>query len=120
MGILRLCGMDIKDKITEQPSRFDHLEQMSVAELLQHINDEDAEVAEAVRQAISTEYTVIKTLLGRHSIVLPANTILPASIEVLMGNSIFFHIKYKGYRHQQIDKSSISRYQSRKAHQACV
>ena len=44
--------MDIKDKITEQPSRFDHLEQMSVAELLQHINEEDAEVAEAVRQAI--------------------------------------------------------------------
>ena len=44
--------MDIKDKITEQSSRFDHLEQMSVSELLQHINEEDAAIAEAVRQAI--------------------------------------------------------------------
>ena len=44
--------MDIKDKITEQSSRFDHLEQMSVSELLQHINEEDAMVAEAVRLAI--------------------------------------------------------------------
>lgn len=32
--------MDIKNKITEHPSRYDHLERMSVAELLQHINDE--------------------------------------------------------------------------------
>ena len=40
------------DKITEQPSRFDHLEQMTVSELLQHINEEDYRVAEAVRQAI--------------------------------------------------------------------
>ena len=44
--------MDIKDKITEQPSHFDHLEQMSVSELLQHINEEDGSVAEAVRRAI--------------------------------------------------------------------
>ena len=44
--------MDIKDKITEQPSRFDHLEQMSVAELLEHINEEDLRVAEAVRQVL--------------------------------------------------------------------
>ena len=44
--------MDIKDKITEQSSRFDHLEQMSVSDLLRHINEEDAEVSEAVRQAI--------------------------------------------------------------------
>ena len=40
------------EKITEQPSRYDHLEQMSVGELLAHINDEDALVAEAVRQAL--------------------------------------------------------------------
>ena len=45
--------MDIKDKITEQPSRFDHLEQMSVTELLHHINDEDQQVAEAVNVYIS-------------------------------------------------------------------
>ena len=39
-------------KITEQPSRFDHLEKMSVHELLQHINEEDCRVAEAAKQAI--------------------------------------------------------------------
>ena len=44
--------MDIKDKITEQPSRFDHLEQMSVSELLQHINEEDSRVADAVHEAL--------------------------------------------------------------------
>ena len=42
----------IKEKITEQPSHFDHLERMSVAELLQHINEEDRGVAEAVGRAI--------------------------------------------------------------------
>ena len=44
--------MESKEKITEQPSRFDHLEQMSVSELLQHINEEDRGVAEAVGRAI--------------------------------------------------------------------
>ena len=44
--------MDIEKKITEQPSRYDHLERMSVGELLEHINDEDRRVAEAVRQAL--------------------------------------------------------------------
>ena len=39
-------------KITEQPSHFDHLERMSVGELLQHINEEDQRIAEAVRQAL--------------------------------------------------------------------
>ena len=38
--------------ITEQPSRFDHLERMSVGELLRHINEEDVLVAEAVRKVI--------------------------------------------------------------------
>ena len=42
----------MKDKITEQPSHYDHLEQMSVSELLQHINEEDMLVAEAVRKAL--------------------------------------------------------------------
>ena len=40
------------DRITEQSSHFDHLEQMSVSELLQYINEEDSLVAEAVRKAI--------------------------------------------------------------------
>ena len=44
--------MRANEKITEQPSRFDHLEKMSVGELLQHINEEDAQVAEAVRKAM--------------------------------------------------------------------
>ncbi|MBR6030492.1 MAG: N-acetylmuramic acid 6-phosphate etherase [Bacteroidaceae bacterium] len=44
--------MEAKDKITEQSSRFDHLERMSVGELLRHINEEDALVAEAVRKVI--------------------------------------------------------------------
>ena len=44
--------MNHKDKITEQPSHFNHLEQMSVTELLHHINEEDALVAEAVQKAI--------------------------------------------------------------------
>ena len=40
------------EKITEQPSHYDDLEQMSVGELLRDINREDALVAEAVRKAI--------------------------------------------------------------------
>ena len=44
--------MRSQEKITEQPSRFDHLEQMSVGELLRHINEEDRGVAEAVQRAI--------------------------------------------------------------------
>ena len=38
--------------VTEQPSHFDDLEKMSVGELLMHINQEDALVAEVVRGAI--------------------------------------------------------------------
>lgn len=44
--------MEAKEKITEQPSHYDHLEQMSVGELLTHISEEDALVAEAVRKVI--------------------------------------------------------------------
>ena len=44
--------MEIKNKITEQPSHFDNLEQMSIEELLQHINEEDHKVAESVEKAI--------------------------------------------------------------------
>ena len=42
----------LQRKITEQPSRYNHLERMSVGELLQHINDEDRLVAEAVNKAL--------------------------------------------------------------------
>jgi N-acetylmuramic acid 6-phosphate etherase len=44
--------MTIKEKITEQPSHYDNLEEMSVGELLKHINEEDCRVAEAVHQAL--------------------------------------------------------------------
>ena len=44
--------MKSEDKITEQPSRYDHLEQMSVGELLRLINEEDARVAKAVQEVI--------------------------------------------------------------------
>ena len=44
--------METKDRITEQPSRYDHLEQMAVSALLRHINDEDRLVAEAVGRVI--------------------------------------------------------------------
>ena len=52
-------------KITEQSSRYDHLEQMSVAELLQHINDEDALVAEAVRQAMPQIEALVEAIEAR-------------------------------------------------------
>lgn len=42
----------MQTKITEQPSRYDHLEQMTVTELLHHINAEDALVAVAVGKAL--------------------------------------------------------------------
>ena len=39
-------------KITESPSLYDHLEQMSTAEILQNINREDQQVATAVKKII--------------------------------------------------------------------
>ena len=57
---------DIKPiKITEQPSHFDHLEQMSVLEILQHINEEDAIVAEAVRQVIPQVCALVEAIVPR-------------------------------------------------------
>lgn len=44
--------MKAEDRITEQTSHYDHLEQMSVAELLKHISDEDKMVADAVSKAM--------------------------------------------------------------------
>ena len=46
------AAMKIADKITEQPSRYEQLDKMSVAEILYAINDEDRLVAEAVRKAM--------------------------------------------------------------------
>ena len=52
-------------KITEQPSNYDHLEQMSVSELLIHINDEDALVAEAVRKAVPQIKVLVEAIEPR-------------------------------------------------------
>ena len=49
-------------KITEQPSRYDHLEKMTVSELLAHINDEDRLVAEAVRKAIPQIQVLVEAI----------------------------------------------------------
>ena len=53
------------EKITEQASRYDHLEQMSVSELLQHINDEDAQVAEAVQMALPQIQALVEAIEPR-------------------------------------------------------
>ena len=55
-------NMKSEDKITEQPSHYDNLEQMSVGELLQHINKEDALVAEAVRKAMKQIQTFVEAV----------------------------------------------------------
>ena len=53
------------EKISEQPSRFDHLEQMSVGELLQHINEEDCLVAEAVGRALPEVEALVEAIEPR-------------------------------------------------------
>lgn len=55
----------MNEKITEQPSRYDHLEKMSVGELLLHINEEDALVAEAVRQSLAQIEALVKAVEPR-------------------------------------------------------
>ncbi len=52
-------------KITEQNSLYDHLEQMSVLELLEHINDEDRRVADAVRKAIPQIEALVEAIEPR-------------------------------------------------------
>ena len=52
-------------RITEQSSRYDHLEQMSVGELLKHINDEDMLVAEAVNKAIPQIEVLVEAIEPR-------------------------------------------------------
>jgi N-acetylmuramic acid 6-phosphate etherase len=51
--------------ITEQPSHFDNLDQMSVGELLRHINQEDALLAEVVRGAIPQIQAFVETIEPR-------------------------------------------------------
>jgi N-acetylmuramic acid 6-phosphate etherase len=60
-----ILTVEPKDKITEQSSLYDHLEKMSVGELLHHINDEDALVAQAVRRAIPQIEPFVKAVEER-------------------------------------------------------
>ncbi|TNF77207.1 MAG: N-acetylmuramic acid 6-phosphate etherase [Bacteroidetes bacterium] len=52
-------------KITEQPSHYDRLEDMEVGELLKNINQEDQQVALAVREAIPAISTLVAKLEPR-------------------------------------------------------
>ena len=52
-------------RITEQSSHYNHLEQMSVGELLKHINNEDMLVAEAVNKAIPQTEALVEAIEPR-------------------------------------------------------
>lgn len=54
--------MKIEDKITEQPSHYDHLEQMETGEILEAINREDRVVAEVVHQVIPQIEALVKAI----------------------------------------------------------
>ncbi len=53
------------DRITESNSRYDDLERMSTAELLNHINAEDRTVPDAVAKAIPAIEAFVEALAGR-------------------------------------------------------
>ena len=57
--------MKIEDKITEQPSHYDHLEEMEVSEILQAINQEDRLLAEAVERALPQVEALVKAIEPR-------------------------------------------------------
>lgn len=52
-------------KITEEPSAYDHLEKMSVAEIISSINKEDAIVAEAVKKSLPQIERLIEKAAGQ-------------------------------------------------------
>lgn len=67
------------ERITESPSKYRHLEKMSVSELIKHINEEDQTVPSAVKQAIPqieklTEAIVDKMLMGGRLFYIGAGT----------------------------------------------
>ncbi len=66
-------------KITESPSTYRYLEKMSVAEILQHINDEDAKVPAAVAKVIPNIEALVhiiadKMLMGGRLFYIGAGT----------------------------------------------
>ncbi len=54
-----------KTSITESPSNFDNLDTMSVEELLTHINEEDAKVHLAVREALPQIKSLVEQIVVR-------------------------------------------------------
>lgn len=57
--------MRIEDKITEQASHYDHLEQMEVGEVLRSINQEDRLVAEVVGRVLPQIETLVLVIEPR-------------------------------------------------------
>ena len=57
--------MRIEDKITEQASHYDHLEQMEVGEVLRNINQEDRIVAEAVGRVLPQIEALVQAIEPR-------------------------------------------------------
>jgi N-acetylmuramic acid 6-phosphate etherase len=58
-------GMKEFIRVTEQPSKYRHLEKMKVNEILQHINDEDKTVPTAVEKAIPQIEKLTKAISDR-------------------------------------------------------
>ena len=55
----------MKEKTTESPSLYDHLEKMPVREILEDINREDAKVAQAVHEVIPQIERLVEAILPR-------------------------------------------------------
>ena len=60
-----MVSKTLQRKITEQPSHYNHLERMTVGELLQHINDEDRLVAEAVNKTLPQIEALVEAIEPR-------------------------------------------------------
>lgn len=61
----KIDDKDLKRIITEQPSRYSDLENMSVRELIEGINREDSQVHKAVKRALPQIEKLIKSILAR-------------------------------------------------------
>jgi N-acetylmuramic acid 6-phosphate etherase len=61
----RLYLFNTMQKITESPSNYRHLEQMSVGELLHHINNEDKSVPLAVERALPAIQQFVEALVEK-------------------------------------------------------
>ena len=53
-------------KTTEQTSNYEHLEKMSVTDLLQNINNEDKTVAIAVEKALPQIEKLVTEIVAEH------------------------------------------------------